>query len=618
MSSITPDLVEWMISDEKVSGRWRSFARRLGFAKHIPELEIGSRRSNKYGSRNRADRHRMQALFKLWEAHQPEKYTLAGLKNLLVAEGLHDMWVWVNMMTQSSPVSAQVSDVVYRNIPPSPIHTPVKNVNSPYSSYFGAGLSPGPLASPLRNIQGNQQNQNVPTSYSYRGSSTPNRGNEGSTPYRGSEGSTPYSVGGRSNGGIHSPRWTPAGPVPTSPYSALFQRCESPSGQSTSSLYMSSRDSSTHNSRPSSQMSDYYLGDYLWSPGSQLQREGVSCPNTPLSSRRSYSPSMTSPGWIRSNPSTPHSPWTKSSNIVRSKSSLDKKNVFNLLYRPDLIKLSSPINKYSRPVRSERSDYDVTTEDERSEPSPKSPKLYVTEKTFFVESPPPRRSGGGGDTKAPKDVTTTAANRDAPPVKNGPKVASSEKGKTKEEFLSEKTVTARNVFAELDEIVDLCKTANSTDRSQPVNLSRETLQIAVNHSHAPLAKSSQNGGMDGSSQNGGMHKPIQNGGLHKASQDVELAKPFHNGGSAKPSQNGMLVKPNKDGGSAMPSQDGGTSFKINIERKKRIEIGKFEAGNQQDFDFDFSSIQPGKDNTYTEYFDNLIALIDEATRELSI
>ena len=38
------------------------------------------------------------------------------------------------------------------------------------------------------------------------------------------------------------------------------QRCESPSGQSTSSLYISSRESSRHNSRPSSQMSDYYLG----------------------------------------------------------------------------------------------------------------------------------------------------------------------------------------------------------------------------------------------------------------------------------------------------------------------------------------------------------------------
>jgi len=548
-----------MISDEKVSARWRSLARRLGFSKHIPELEVGSRRSNKYGSRNRADRHRMQALFKLWEAHQPERYTLAGLKNLLVAEGLHDMWVWVNMMTQSSPVSAQVSDVVYRNIPPSPNQTPVKNVNSPYSSYFGSGPSPGPLASPFRNIQGTPH-PNVPNSYSNRGreSSTPYRGNEGSTPYRGSEGSTPYRgsegstpYSGRSNGGLYSPRSTPAGQVPNSPYSALFQRCESPSGQSTSSLYISSRESSRHNSRPSSQMSDYYLGDYLWSPGPQHPREGVSCPNTPLSSRRSYSPSMTSPGWIRSTPSTPYSPWAKNSNLVRSKSSLDKKNVFNLLYRPDLIKLSSPINKYPRHVRSERSersDYDITTEDERSEPSRKIPKTYVTQKTFFVESPK-------SEAKKPTDSAVT-----------------SENGK-----VSEKTITATNVFAELDEIVDLCKTANNTDQSKPVKLSRETSQNTGNHSHAVS------------------HTP--------------LTKPTQNGGLSKPTQNGGKIKQN---------QNGGSTFKINIERKKRIEIEKLETGMQQDFDFDFANIRRGKDNTYTEYFDNLIALIDEATRELSI
>ena len=201
-----------------------------------------------------------------------------------------------------------------------------------------------------------------------------------------------------------------------------------------------------------------------------------------------------------------------------------------------------------RSERSERSDYDITTEDERSEPSRKIPKTYVTQKTFFVESPKI-------ETKKPTVSTVT-----------------SENGK-----VSEKTITATNVFAELDEIVDLCKTANNTDQSKPVKLSRETSQNTGNQSHAVS------------------HTPL-----------------------TKPTLNGGLSKPDQNGGSTKPNQNGGSTFKINIERKKRIEIEKLETGMQQDFDFDFANIRRGKDNTYTEYFDNLIALIDEATRELSI
>ena len=77
-------------------------------------------------------------------------------------------------------------------------------------------------------------------------------------------------------------------------------------------------------------------------------------------------------------------------------------------------------------------------------------------------------------------------------------------------------------------------------------------------------------------------------------------------------------------------------FNMNIDRKRLIEIQSVPESPPKDFgsprkDFDLhirkDSLSPGKDfvcprkggdNSYTDYFDNLIALIDEAAKELSI
>ena len=39
-------------------------------------------------------------LLRLWKERKPETFTVRTLKSLLAAEGLHDMWMWINMMTQ--------------------------------------------------------------------------------------------------------------------------------------------------------------------------------------------------------------------------------------------------------------------------------------------------------------------------------------------------------------------------------------------------------------------------------------------------------------------------------------------------------------------------------------
>ncbi len=39
-------------------------------------------------------------LLRLRKERKPETFTVRTLKSLLAAEGLHDMWMWINMMTQ--------------------------------------------------------------------------------------------------------------------------------------------------------------------------------------------------------------------------------------------------------------------------------------------------------------------------------------------------------------------------------------------------------------------------------------------------------------------------------------------------------------------------------------
>jgi len=432
---ITPDLVQWIITDEKVASRWRSIAFRIGLAKFIPELDVGRRGSTHRGAR-RADKHRLQSLFSVWEKLLPEKYNLHTLKAILAAEGLQDMWMWVNMMTQNSPVVQQVSDLIYRNIPPSPASSKM-STHSPTSGYLyspipggkytpdNTGRYPGGYTNGHSNGKNyskrTQQHYDVNSSGSTPDSAyiTPERraGYSGKVPagYITRDETVPagYSTRSPVPAGYNSSR-SPHGP--NSPYSAFFQRMETPSQHKDSS--QQSRDSPTFSnssmfnsssrdsSRPNSQMSDYYLGDYLSNGG--MYKRGISCPNTPIQhrTRRSSSPSGLSQTWVRT-PDPRGGGWirsadyrgpTRNSSLGGSVRSMKprEKNVFNLLYRPDLIKMSSPVRKYrSQELRNSRpesrTDY-AETEDETdrrsddADTTTSSSKVFVSKKLLIVES----------------------------------------------------------------------------------------------------------------------------------------------------------------------------------------------------------------------------------------
>jgi hypothetical protein len=73
---ITPDLVEWLVSDPKVSSSWQSMARHLSLSIYIPTLKV-SRRNR------RTDSQRMKELLIIWRSLQPGTYTVETLLDML-------------------------------------------------------------------------------------------------------------------------------------------------------------------------------------------------------------------------------------------------------------------------------------------------------------------------------------------------------------------------------------------------------------------------------------------------------------------------------------------------------------------------------------------------------
>ena len=199
-----------------------------------------------------------------------------------------------------------------------------------------------------------------------------------------------------------------------------------------------------------------------------------------------------------------------------------------------------------------------TSTDTTTEDTSPSSKVYVSHKTVFVDSSP--EPGQKYELLKPvKKDSMASSERDYAPPRNG--------------------VTASNVFKELDEIVDMCKPGKK--RGKMSDYWKQDKSAILPKQDIP------SGGLNNREPS---QQPLQNG----------VVKSVHNNNN---NNNGLI---------------------INIERKKRIEIEKLDKlapvkdDLQDDFDIDIKNIRRGKDNTYTEYFDNLIALIDEATRELSV
>jgi len=88
--AITPDLVEWLLADQKVCQSWRRLGVRMNLSCYIGYIQ----------SQEKSNSASLRMLLRLWSSAKPECYNVKNLKRVLAAEGLHHMWLWISLMTQ--------------------------------------------------------------------------------------------------------------------------------------------------------------------------------------------------------------------------------------------------------------------------------------------------------------------------------------------------------------------------------------------------------------------------------------------------------------------------------------------------------------------------------------
>jgi len=520
---ISADIVEWLAADQKVCSKWRSLGRRLGLGAHLAlvpgvwGVTPGSRR------RGQTDRQCLVGLMKLWQDRRPDTYNIKTLKWLLAAEGLHDMWMWVNMMTQESPLKTEVANAVYSRVasptsPSSPWSNRVGSV-SPFSSHLytpSSNSSQDPIADGPRSTSGGGgRYREPPSSYS-----------------RDQQPSSPYSA-------FFRPTPSPCSTYQDySPYPSL--------SSSPASSRPPSRGSCTSDMRPGSQTSDYMRG------GGGGRQGAASCPSTPLSHRRMMA-DWTSPGSVRSPTSAPY----RSTSSGASTPTTGRKGVYDLLYRPDLIKLSSPMN-WGRAKRE--------AQESRNSPISWGRTRHTSETGSKYTSNEPRSRHGSETSASPRsrhqsedasprgwqhngDVTPRSRHWSEEWEQNPPVRGQQILQVREERSLQE---AGRQLQEACDSLLQECK----QEQQQPTRSVRTQLHIAVADKRPFNVKKVQNVHLD------------QLDKLDKLDQ-AQTSKSSSKKGSDTP----PIVMP---------------------------------------------SPKKGSNNTYSEYFDNLLSLIDKASKDLSL
>ena len=85
MCSLTMDIIQWLLLDEKLVRNWRSFAWRLGLSEHIVSIECwrGEKERRRRGWR---DKDKLEMLLRMWKEKKPETYHTDMLKTALAKE----------------------------------------------------------------------------------------------------------------------------------------------------------------------------------------------------------------------------------------------------------------------------------------------------------------------------------------------------------------------------------------------------------------------------------------------------------------------------------------------------------------------------------------------------
>jgi len=124
MEKISPDIEQWLLQDSQVVSKWRQLARLLDLDDCL--LECQKWAEGRRRRRGCLEKDNMEMMLRAWKNKYPESYNILNLKSILLAEGLYDMWMWINIITQDNTGPSSVMSS------PTPSPTP----SSPWSRYL--------------------------------------------------------------------------------------------------------------------------------------------------------------------------------------------------------------------------------------------------------------------------------------------------------------------------------------------------------------------------------------------------------------------------------------------------------------------------------------------------
>ena len=86
MCWITPDIIQWLLLDEKVVRKWRSFAWRLGLSEYIADIECGRGGGGRRRRRGWREKDKLDMLLRIWKEKKEDTYHIGMLKTVLAEE----------------------------------------------------------------------------------------------------------------------------------------------------------------------------------------------------------------------------------------------------------------------------------------------------------------------------------------------------------------------------------------------------------------------------------------------------------------------------------------------------------------------------------------------------
>ncbi len=147
---ITPDVVEWLLSDSQVVSRWRNLGERLGLTQHVAVIDGSGGSKHSYFRQRKSERQKMKELFDLWKVSSDPPYTRGRLLEALRREGMTDMHRWLQLMgTEGTREEVKKRTVIMASYGDQGLHRShgiLKNKRSysgseSYSDYFSLGGS---------------------------------------------------------------------------------------------------------------------------------------------------------------------------------------------------------------------------------------------------------------------------------------------------------------------------------------------------------------------------------------------------------------------------------------------------------------------------------------------